>query len=682
MRNTVIEGDLILGEGIGEGEVYLHGVTVKGQTIVNGGGTESIYFTDSVLATVIVNKNTGAVRIVAKGSTQVYEVQLETPTIVREEGLDANASGFEDVIISEAMQSVGEGYHVQLEGEFETINSRATNIRIDLAAETDIRTLALNAAAQVLGTGIIRTAVINADGSTISQRPQNVVLNISGGVTVDNETITDSYSDESVESTTIQSITAQQGSISLEMENFVAGLNVSDFTVSANVDGEDYALHNLNYQPNQNRITFDPIEIGDNIGKTANITVTPNSSKVTGGAKTASFELGTGFAGRLTDIQGVGAQGVTIKFREGTGATGGNVVGVVTTDSYGYYSVNLPAGTYTGEVSGPGYVTTYINGVAASDVFLTDQNETIIRAAASNEVKIMLSWGERPWDVDSHLTGPTVEGSLFHIAYYNKEEVKNGITYVDLDWDDTDSYGPETTTIRKLLDGEYRFYLHNFSGDHPLRQSQSKVEIFKGNANVPAATFEVPTGEGDERYWVVFDLIVSNNGESFEIKPVNTMVGEETLMVSINGQPIEYQEFVTPGSLLELSASEGTEIRYEINTDDYWIEADINSPLYTSPIEITDKMNINIALIKEGIIVGREEHYFDIASLEIAKQLVEELEAMDLTDENAVYNSWSVHDRAKRIVESLPSSAETQDLLTRLDIVRAAIDEAYSQLSY
>src|SRR5690606_27264528 len=87
LRNTVIEGDLILGEGIGEGEVYLHGVTVKGQTIVNGGGTESIYFTDSVLATVIVNKNTGAVRIVAKGSTQVYEVQLETPTIVREEGL-------------------------------------------------------------------------------------------------------------------------------------------------------------------------------------------------------------------------------------------------------------------------------------------------------------------------------------------------------------------------------------------------------------------------------------------------------------------------------------------------------------------------------------------------------------------------------------------------------------------
>lgn len=55
---------------------------------------------------------------------------------------------------------------------------------------------------------------------------------------------------------------------------------------------------------------------------------------------------------------------------------------------------------------------------------------------------------------------------------------------------------------------------------------------------------------------------------------------------------------------------------------------------------------------------------------------------MDLTDENVVYNSWYEHDRAKRIVESLPSSAETQDLLTRLDVVNTAIEEAYSQLWY
>lgn len=90
-QNVTINGSLILGEGIGEGDVHLNGVNVTGQTIVKGGGKNSIYFTDSVLATVIVNKNTGAVRIVAQGSTQVYEVQLETPTLVVEQNLNEGA---------------------------------------------------------------------------------------------------------------------------------------------------------------------------------------------------------------------------------------------------------------------------------------------------------------------------------------------------------------------------------------------------------------------------------------------------------------------------------------------------------------------------------------------------------------------------------------------------------------
>ena len=475
-----------------------------------------------------MNKNTGAVRIVAQGSTQVFEVQLETPTIVEEDELEGNATGFEDIVVSEAMQSVGEGNHVELLGEFETINSRATNIRINLSGETDIRTLILNAAAQVLGTGTIGTAEINANGSTLSQRPQNVVLDIGGGsVTIGDDRVTESYSDEAT-TTSIRSIEAHQGSISLEMENFVAELTASDFTVTAKVDGQDYNLQNVSYNANQKRFTFNPIALtGDNLGKTVEITVASNSNKVTGDPKTASYEIQTGFAGRITDVQGVGVQGLTIKFREGTGTQEGEVVGEATTDRYGYYSVNLPAGTYTGEFSGPGYVTTYMLGTATSDIFLTDQNETAIRAAASNELKIMLSWDKDPRDLDSHLTGPGADGNPFHIAYYNKQEIEDGLTYVDLDWDDVDSYGPETTTIRKLVDGEYRFYVHEYSGDSTLRLSGAKVEVFKGNSTTPDHMFNVPTGEGTERYWVVFDMKVSDQGETIDIEPVNIMFDNE-----------------------------------------------------------------------------------------------------------------------------------------------------------
>ncbi|MEK4128681.1 S-layer homology domain-containing protein [Solibacillus sp. FSL W8-0474] len=416
LQNVTINGNLILGEDIGEGDVHLKGVNVTGQTIVKGGGKNSIYFTDSVLATVIVNKNSGAVRIVAQGRTQVYEVQLETPTLVVEQNLAEGSSGFEDITVSEAMQTAGEGFQVELTGVFETINSRATNVRINLSEQTDIRTLVLNAAAEVLGTGIIQQAHINAEGSTLSQRPQNLVLDINRGyssVNIAGETVTESYSDPNA-TATLTSALASQNAILLQLTNFIAGLTMADFEVKAYIDGNEVVLQGLEYDANKQRISFTPLNVAENAGKTVQVKVTSKNAKVTGGDLASSYEVKTGFAGRITDIQYVGIPNLSIKFRAGSGTTQGEVVATATTDAYGYYSVNLPAGVYTGEFSAPGYVTSYMIANASTDVFLTDQHETAIRAAASQEIKIMLSWDKDPRDLDSHLEGPTVaRNSIF-----------------------------------------------------------------------------------------------------------------------------------------------------------------------------------------------------------------------------------------------------------------------------
>lgn len=522
LSNVHITGNLVLAEGIGEGEVTLNNVTVDGETVVNGGGENSIYFNDTVLATVIVNKNTGAVRIVAQGNSQVYEVQLETPTIVEEEGLDNNANGFEDVVVSETMQSVGDTAQVRLVGQFETINSRASDIQIDLSEETDIESLILNAAAHVLGQGNIRFAQINSNGSTLSQRPQNVVLDIdTTSVNIGGEDVTDSYSD--VDSIQLNSIDANASSINLNADSVITGVSIADFNVTATIEGESYELTNVRLNSNHNRITYDPIPLYGNIGKTVEITVSSNSPRVSGAVVSDSYQIGTGFSGRITDVQGNGISGITIKFREGNGVQEGVVAEEVTTDENGYYSVNLPAGMYTGELSGDGFVTSYMIGSAPSDVFLTNQNETAIRAAASTEVKIMLTWDQDPRDLDSHLLGPGIDGEPFHIAYYNKQEVENGITYADLDWDDTQSYGPETTTIRQLVDGEYRFYVHHFSGMSTLSLSGAEVSVFLGNESTPNHTFSIPRTDGEDEYWLVFDLNVSNNAETIEIIPINNL---------------------------------------------------------------------------------------------------------------------------------------------------------------
>lgn len=569
IQNIKITGDLILGEGIGEGDVTLKGVTVVGQTIVNGGGSNSIHFEDSVLATVIVNKNTGAVRIVATGSTRVIEVQLETPVIIQEENLDNGADGFTNVTVPESYQS---NTSVELIGTFETINSRATNVRIQLSDITDIRTLVLNAVAAVLGNGVIRTAEINADGSTISSRPQNVVLDIDGGgsVQIGEESITESYSVAA--EARLTNILADQYSISLSFDNYVAGLSINNFNLTATLDEQEYELQNLRYDSAKKRFTYTPLDLTGNIGKELEITVAPaetttgDSIKVIGEPQKTTVTIKNGFAGRITDIQGLGVEGARLKFRKGSGTTEGEIVGEAITNKYGYYSIALEPGTYTGELVKQGFITTYVLGVSAEDKFLTDQNETAIRAAASEEIKIMLSWGKDPEDLDSHLTGPTLDQEEWFHTYFANEVYENGdITYVDLDWDDTDSYGPETTTIRKLVDGKYIFFVHNYSQNYyydeesedfttsdsiTLRNSSAKVQIFKGNSLVANEIFNVPNGTDDEYYWVVFSLDVSKNGTDMSITAIDYLT-DFASWSEFDDIPEEVQQFKDPRHAIE-----------------------------------------------------------------------------------------------------------------------------------
>jgi hypothetical protein len=544
LKNVKITGNLILGEGIGEGEVTLEGVTVEGKTEVRGGGENSIHFKDSVLMTVIVNKNDGRVRIVAQGSTRVVDLQLESFAKVEEMNLTGDAPGFTNVTLVESIQSSNPNLTVSLVGNFETINSRAANVKIELAEETNIETLVLNAIAAVTGAGQIRTAEINAEGITLSQEPRNLVLQIpNGSVRIGDREVTESYSD--VAKTTIKGIKATQGVIDVELQDYVADLTMDDFKVTAKLEGEDVTLQNLNYDPNKKRITYAPIPLTtENLEKEVEITVAPadGTEKLEGEPQTTKVELNTGFEGYITDIYGVGVEGLTIKFRRGSNAREGEVVKEVTTDKYGYYSVSLEPGTYTGEISGNGFVTSYMLAVAPDDRYNVGQNETAIRAAATSEVKIMLTWNQNPRDVDSHLVGPAPDGSgLFHTWYSDKEYEYNGITYVDLDWDDVDSYGPETTTIRKLIDGTYKFIVHNYSGEYDddvsLRQSGAKVQIFKGNSTSPDKVFEIPAGEGDELYWTVFEMVVSDNGRNIEIKEINTLSKERPEDLPSDSEP-------------------------------------------------------------------------------------------------------------------------------------------------
>ena len=113
-----------------------------------------------------------------------------------------------------------------------------------------------------------------------------------------------------------------------------------------------------------------------------------------------------------------------------------------------------------------------------------------------NSVRIVLEWGATPSDLDSHLTGPAVDGNgRFHTYYSQRNYYLNGgyaATNTDyaaeLDHDDVDSFGPEVTTIHAFTEGDYFFYVHDFTNrgytnSTAMSTSDVNVRIYKSSTN-------------------------------------------------------------------------------------------------------------------------------------------------------------------------------------------------------
>lgn len=59
LRNVVVTGNLTVAKEVGEGDVFFKGIAVQGETVINGGGANSVHFEDSVLLRMTVNKSEG-----------------------------------------------------------------------------------------------------------------------------------------------------------------------------------------------------------------------------------------------------------------------------------------------------------------------------------------------------------------------------------------------------------------------------------------------------------------------------------------------------------------------------------------------------------------------------------------------------------------------------------------------
>ena len=221
-------------------------------------------------------------------------------------------------------------------------------------------------------------------------------------------------------------------------------------------------------------------------------------------------------SGRVVNaLNGAGVDGLTINLRAGINATSGSIVASTSTSGGGLYAFNsLPAGNYTGEVSGTGYITGYFTILCVGSTTTPNQNTNVTPILPSGETRIVLTWGATPSDLDSHLTGPTLGGTRFHVYYGSRTYMESSTIYAILDRDVVGGYGPETTTIHVQIPGVYRFSVRNFSGEVALSNSGAEVKVYRSSGLV--ATFNVPLGQAGT-VWSVFEM----NGNT--ITPVNSM---------------------------------------------------------------------------------------------------------------------------------------------------------------
>lgn len=164
-----------------------------------------------------------------------------------------------------------------------------------------------------------------------------------------------------------------------------------------------------------------------------------------------------------------------------------------------FLNIQLSPGNYTAEVISPGRENSYFTISTLQDNMEVYSN--IIPKITDDSVRVVLSWGSTPSDLDSHLFLP----DNGHVTYYSTQ-----VGNTNLDVDDTSSYGPETITINKLSQGTYKYYVADYTNCNQnnyssmdMSNSFARVDVYTKNGLT--ASFTVPNNR-EGVIWHVFNI--------------------------------------------------------------------------------------------------------------------------------------------------------------------------------
>jgi hypothetical protein len=172
LKDVTIKGDLIIAEGVGEGEVTLDNVKVEGRVLVRSGGENSIIIKgDSEIDTIVIVKQGNKVRIFNETGKEIAIATVEGTADVILEGK------FKNVIVESSGITV---YAISTEIENVEINGTRSKVNVDEAS--DIEKVVVRAGnVAIEGKGIVEEVEVKSGGSGTEITTPDTQINVDTG---------------------------------------------------------------------------------------------------------------------------------------------------------------------------------------------------------------------------------------------------------------------------------------------------------------------------------------------------------------------------------------------------------------------------------------------------------------------------------------------------------------------
>lgn len=173
LKDMNVAGDLTVGEGAGDGDVRLDGVSVNGKLIIRGGGPNSVTLTNTRINDILViEKSAGNVRVKTFGTTTIDKTYIKSGCILEESGL-TSGQGFVDVT---AERAAVENQKIDLKGNYNKLTVNESNLDVNLNGNADAIDISKGAAGNLtISAGSVKTITTKAS--------QNIIEILGGTVT-------------------------------------------------------------------------------------------------------------------------------------------------------------------------------------------------------------------------------------------------------------------------------------------------------------------------------------------------------------------------------------------------------------------------------------------------------------------------------------------------------------------